>query len=75
MSKFYLVIIKADSQAINAYDNQDAAMVAFHNEMAYAYNAHVETTCVLTDRAGSQIKREMYSVPAEADPYEFKVNI
>lgn len=63
--KFYVIIIKADSQAINVYDNQDAALSAFHSEMAYAYNAHINTTCIVTDTYGSQIKRERYEIPVE----------
>lgn len=63
--KYYVIIIKADSQAINAYDNQDAALSAFHGEMAYAYNAKIETTCIVTDTYGSQVKRERYEIPVE----------
>lgn len=65
--KYYLVIIKADSQAINVYDSQDAALSAFHSEMAYAYNAHINTTCIVTDTYGSQIKRERYESPEQPD--------
>lgn len=66
---YYVIIIKPDSHAINRYDNQDAAMSAFHNEMAYAYNNHINTTVVVTDIYGSQIKRERFEqpVPVEAD--------
>lgn len=64
---FYLVIIKADSQVINKYENQDSAMSALHSEMAYAYNAHIDTTCMVTDAYGSQIKRERYSAPSPVE--------
>lgn len=63
--KYYVIIIKVDSQAINVYDSQDAALSAFHSEMAYAYNAKISTTCIVTDTYGSQIKRERYEIPVE----------
>ena len=63
--KYYNIIIKSESQAINAYETQDEAMSAFHNEMAYAYNAKVETTCIVTDSYGAQIKRERFALPVE----------
>lgn len=63
----YLIIIKADSQAINAFRTQDEAMSAFHGEMAYAYNAKVDTTCVVMDTYGNQIKFERHEIPQEQD--------
>lgn len=63
--KYYLITIKQDSQSINAYDTQNAALAAFHTEMAYAYNSGIETTCIVTDKFGSQNKVGRYEVPAE----------
>ena len=68
MNKFFLTIIKDDSQVITKHDTEDAAMSAFHSGMAYAYNAKVDTTCYVTDKYGSFIQRPTtykHAEPAE----------
>lgn len=65
MKNYYVVIIKQDSQSINAYETIDSALGAFHTEMAYAYNSNIDTTCIVTDRFGSQNKVERYTSTAE----------
>lgn len=54
---FFVTIIKDDSQAITRYNEVEAAMSAFHSEMAYAYNAKVATTCYVTDKYGHFIQQ------------------
>lgn len=53
MNKYYLVIIKTDSQAIVAIDSLDEAKANFHHEMEYAYTAKIETTCMIVDKHGN----------------------
>ena len=65
--KYYLITIKQDSQSINAYNTQNAALAAFHTEMAYAYNSGIETTCIVTDKYGSQNKVGRFEVHAESE--------
>lgn len=65
--KFYLITIKADSQAITAYDTRETAMYAFHTEIAYAYNAQIDTTCMIVDTTGRTIKVERYEKPVEPE--------
>lgn len=60
MTKYYLVIIKDDSQTVYAYDDIVDATGAFHSEMAYACAQKINTTCILTETYGSQIKFERY---------------
>ena len=56
---FNLVIIQNDSaRAIYAYDTYDAALAAFHAEMAYRAEGRGSTVCVILNRIGELIKRE-----------------
>lgn len=55
MKKFYVIVIKSDSQSILPYTTQDEAMDAYHSEMAYAYRTHMPVTCGVTDTYGSVI--------------------
>lgn len=65
---YFVTVIKEDSQAITRYDDSDAAMSAFHNEMAYAYNAKVPTTCYVTDKYGNFVQRpKVYRLPVSED--------
>lgn len=55
--KYYLTTIKSDSQAIFKYEDIETAMTNFHNEMSYAYNAKIKTTCYITNELGVYIKK------------------
>ena len=65
--KFYLVIIQNNaSQAVYAYDSYDAALVAFHSELAYRNESRTSTVCVILDENGNTQKKESWSAsPAE----------
>ncbi len=60
---FYTIII-TDTQAIFAYSTQAAATEKFHTELAYAYNQHIATTCIVMDKHGAVYKSEEY-IPTE----------
>ena len=68
---FNLVIIQNDSaRAIYAYDTYDAALAAFHAEMAYRAEGRDSTVCVILNRIGELIKREDWHrevTPVEPD--------
>lgn len=64
MNKFYVIVMKDDSQAITGYATQNAATSAFFSEMAYAYNAGIDTTCIVCDRFGIQYKKEVFTSDA-----------
>ena len=56
---FNLVIIQNNSsRAIYAYDTYDAALAAFHAEMAYRADGRDSTVCVILNRIGELVKRE-----------------
>lgn len=58
---YYLVIIQNDStQAIYAYQTLDAALAAFHSELAYRAEARTKTVCSILNNLGELIKREAY---------------
>lgn len=42
------------------------AMMNFHNEMSYAYNAKIKTTCYITNELGVYIKKPETYEPALA---------
>ena len=59
---YYLVIIQNDSsQAVFAYESRDAALSAFHSELAYRADARLKTVCVVLNDTGDTIKKEVYS--------------
>lgn len=59
---YYLVTIQNDSsQAIFAYESRDAALSAFHSELAYRADARLKTVCVVMNNDGDVIKKEVYS--------------
>ena len=60
----YLIVIKSDSQAISRYEDIETAMMNFHNEMSYAYNAKIKTTCYITNELGVYIKKPETYDPA-----------
>ena len=57
--KYYVVIIKADSNSIFAFGTVESAKERFHSELAYAYNQHISTTCVIIDSLGNKIISEI----------------
>ena len=64
MSEYYVITFKLDSQSTFGYDTLNAALAAFHAEMAYAYNTGTTTVCVITDKLGNQLRNE-HSAPSE----------
>ena len=62
--KYYIAIIKEDSQAMNAYEEINNAMESFHSELAYAYSTKTKTTCVILDELGNKICSEIVDIAA-----------
>lgn len=68
--KFYLVKIQKSAegttQGVYAYDTFDAALAAFHTELAYRSDSRLATVCVILDDYGNTQKKESWSAaPAE----------
>lgn len=65
---FYLVIMQNDeTQAVFRYDTLDAALAAFHTELAYRGDGRNKTVCVILNRIGEAVKRECWE-RAETPP-------
>lgn len=61
MMKYYLVIIQnGNTQAIYEKANYDAALSAFHSELAYRAEGRTSTMCMIIDGNGNVYKREMW---------------
>ncbi len=60
---FYAIII-TNTQAIFGYETLEGACEKFHTELAYAYNQHIATTCIVMDKHGAVYKSEEY-IPTE----------
>lgn len=63
--RYYSIVIKTDSQAINAYEDKDGAMSAYFSELAYAYSAKIDTTCMVVDEYGGVLRSERYTTEPE----------
>ena len=66
----YFTIILTNTQAIYRFDNITQAKEKFHTELAYGYNQHIMTTCIITDEQGSFYKSErtdFTGVPTEEE--------
>lgn len=58
---FYLVIMQNDqTQAVYRYDNYDAALAAFHSELAYREDTRMKTACTILNGYGDMIKHEYW---------------
>ena len=59
--KFYLVIIQNNNtQAIYEFPSYDAALVKFHQELAYRAENRTSTFCMIMDGTGNIYKREAW---------------
>jgi len=69
--KYYLAIVQNDAtQAIYAYDGIDAALAAYHSELAYRAESRVKTLCVIFDNFGNTVYKECwekYVAPTETE--------
>ena len=71
---FYLVIIQNNSTpAIFGYESYDAALAAFHTEMAYRAEGRTSTKCAIVNSELVTLIRETYTAPVpepNAEPTE-----
>ena len=64
--KTYLIIVQNDTTAaIYGYDDYDAALAAFHTELAYRGEGRESTMCVIVDSHGNTLKREMWQAEGQ----------
>ena len=64
---YYLAIVQnGTTQALYAYNTYDAALAAYHSELAYRAEGRTSTLCVILDAYGNTMKQEFWSAtPAE----------
>lgn len=63
---YYLVIVQNNNtQAVYAYNNLDAALAAFHSEMAYRAEGRTSTKCAILDESMYIVKSETYTKEPE----------
>lgn len=63
--KYYVIIIKDDSEAIFKYETKNSALSKLHEEMKYALDMDINTSVCVTDKYFTQIKKEVYLKPVE----------
>ena len=68
MKHFVFTIQNGTVPAAAAYDNKQAAMAAFHTEMAYRHESRTSTTSVVVDATGRIVDKDSYTAqPAPAE--------
>lgn len=70
--KYYLAIVQNDSaQSLYSYDSLDAALSAFHSELAYRAETRTTTLCIIFNTYGTVIKNERWEKTVEdTEPQE-----
>lgn len=71
---YYLIIVQNNNiPAIFAYESYDAALAAFHTEMAYRAEGRTSTKCLILDSDLNTHMKESYTAPVpepNAEPTE-----
>ena len=63
---YYTVIIQNNNTpAIFAYESYDAALAAFHTEMAYRAEGRTSTKCAIVDSELITLMRETWTAPVQ----------
>lgn len=64
---YYLAIVQnGTTQALYSYSSYDAALAAYHSELAYRAEGRTSTLCVILDEYGNTINKELWrAAPAE----------
>lgn len=68
---YYLAIIHnyGESRALYSYDTFDAALAAFHTELAYRAEGRTQTVCTILNSEGQVLRNEVYTAP-QTEPNE-----
>ena len=65
---YYLAIVQnGTTQALYAYSSYDAALAAYHSELAYRAEGRTSTLCVILDMYGNTMKQEYWTVTQNED--------
>ena len=62
---YYLAIIQnfGESKALYSYDTFEAALAAFHTELAYRAEGRTQTVCTILNGQGEVLRNEVYTAP------------
>lgn len=65
---YYLAIVQnGTTQALYAYNTYDAALAAYHSELAYRAEGRTSTLCVILDMYGNTMKHEYWTATQNED--------
>lgn len=68
---YYLAIIQNDSSAaLYTYDSYEAALAAYHTELAYRSEARTSTKCAILDKDLQLLRQEVYVAPVQNESNE-----
>ena len=63
---FYVAVIQNKTiPGLFAHATLDAALAAFHSELAYRGDERSATTCVILDESGTTIRKDVWERAAE----------
>lgn len=66
---FFLLIVQNHNIAvISRYETYDAALAAFHQELAYRHETRTSTICSILDEYGVERRREEYNLELDETP-------
>lgn len=65
---YYMAVIQnGNVPALYPYETYDAALAAFHNELAYRADSRDSTMCLIINSYGDSIKKEYWSASAQGE--------
>ena len=70
MKHFVSIIQNGETPAMFAYDDKNAAMAAFHTEMAYRHPSRTSTVAFVFNANGTVVAHDSYIAPAPVDTPE-----
>ncbi len=65
MKYFVAIIQNGDIGAMNTYNDKNAAMAAYHQEMAYRHPTRTSTVAVVFNSNGNVVAKDSYIAPVE----------
>ena len=67
---FLAIVQNNNTQALYRYDSYDAALAAYHSELAYRSADRTSTKCALLDANLSMIRQEVYGAETNTNEPE-----
>lgn len=68
---YYLVIVQNNNtQAVYSYNSIEAALAAYHSELAYRAEGRTSTKCAILDSELMLVRSETYTASVNTEPAE-----